>query len=277
MIDVSCPNCSKVYRVSDDKAGKKLRCRECQAVVPIAAPAGDDFDLGGYDDFGDDFGTPQERDPFADSFGPSGGSGSRPRPQGRRRPAKKQSGSNAGIIIAAVGGGIVVVAGIVVGIVFAVKAAGDKEDDKSKKSSDTNPTVVNVPGMPGENNGGAGGAYAQHKKLGDDLIKEMGELVAAMESVRDRNSARVAAGRINKVCDRFEQLTATGQTLPKLTFDENQRLKRELDSQMRGITARLQSVSIRAGRASQGEPAFVASLQRLQRVGNDMQRIGRGF
>jgi uncharacterized protein (TIGR00266 family) len=35
MIEFSCPSCSKKYRVKDEVAGKKARCKECGATMPI--------------------------------------------------------------------------------------------------------------------------------------------------------------------------------------------------------------------------------------------------
>jgi predicted Zn finger-like uncharacterized protein len=34
-IAVTCPSCDKEYKVKDDSAGKKLRCKNCQTVIPI--------------------------------------------------------------------------------------------------------------------------------------------------------------------------------------------------------------------------------------------------
>jgi hypothetical protein len=36
-IEVICPTCDQVHRVKDESAGKKLRCKGCQAVIPIPA------------------------------------------------------------------------------------------------------------------------------------------------------------------------------------------------------------------------------------------------
>ncbi len=37
MIEFSCPSCSKTYRVKDDFAGKKAKCKECGSAMPIPA------------------------------------------------------------------------------------------------------------------------------------------------------------------------------------------------------------------------------------------------
>lgn len=34
-IDVLCPTCDKSYKVKDEAAGKKLRCKACQTLIPI--------------------------------------------------------------------------------------------------------------------------------------------------------------------------------------------------------------------------------------------------
>lgn len=36
-IDVICPTCDQVHKVKNESAGKKLRCKGCQAVIPIPA------------------------------------------------------------------------------------------------------------------------------------------------------------------------------------------------------------------------------------------------
>jgi hypothetical protein len=40
-IDVICPGCHKLYRVADEKAGKKVRCRECSAAISVPAATQD--------------------------------------------------------------------------------------------------------------------------------------------------------------------------------------------------------------------------------------------
>jgi thioredoxin 1 len=39
MLDVSCPSCGETYHVSEEHVGKSLRCRRCERVFTIAAPA----------------------------------------------------------------------------------------------------------------------------------------------------------------------------------------------------------------------------------------------
>ncbi len=241
MIDVQCPTCSKGYRVSDDKAGKKLRCRECQAVVSI--PAAVDLDLGGYDDFDtDDYGAAPGGDAFDDAFSPQPATRSSHR---RRRKPVKKSGGNAGIIIAAVCGGGMILLVLVVGIVFAVK------------------------------NMGTSSAYKQHEKLSEDVIDQMRELTAALESVTDRNSAKAAALRINRVCDKLEEIINAEKKLPRLTRAENRRLKEKVDNETEKLDREIEGIASRAAKASRAEPTFLAAAKRLIKVSNRLGEMGR--
>jgi hypothetical protein len=52
-IDLKCPKCGQKYRVKDDAAGKSIRCRKCNAAVPVPGPAAtieDDFSSLDLDD-----------------------------------------------------------------------------------------------------------------------------------------------------------------------------------------------------------------------------------
>jgi DNA-directed RNA polymerase subunit RPC12/RpoP/uncharacterized membrane protein len=39
-IVISCPECGKQIKVAEEVIGKKIRCKECQAVFPVKAPKG---------------------------------------------------------------------------------------------------------------------------------------------------------------------------------------------------------------------------------------------
>lgn len=52
-INVACPSCGRQYSVKDDSAGKRFKCKDCEAVIEV--PAG-----GGGDAGGDEFGEPYD-------------------------------------------------------------------------------------------------------------------------------------------------------------------------------------------------------------------------
>ena len=97
-IRAECQECGKQYQMSDDKAGRKFRCRECEAVVHVP------------DDYEDEYETPASpRRKPASKKGRAGGRGK------KSRSKKSKSGANTGLIVGMGAGGVVLVAGIVVG------------------------------------------------------------------------------------------------------------------------------------------------------------------
>ncbi len=51
-IDVVCPKCGKDYRVKDERAGTRIRCKECQTAISVPALSQDD-DLDNESDWND--------------------------------------------------------------------------------------------------------------------------------------------------------------------------------------------------------------------------------
>ncbi|MCA9029370.1 MAG: hypothetical protein KDA66_01100 [Planctomycetaceae bacterium] len=76
-IQVSCQDCGMAYEVPDEKAGKKFRCKQCQAIVSI--PEGDkpSGGSGAWD---------EDDDPYGDDDGI-------PNPVSRRRSGSSRSGN----------------------------------------------------------------------------------------------------------------------------------------------------------------------------------------
>lgn len=92
-ISFQCNKCGKNYKVSDDKAGKKIKCRQCSA--PVRIPEAD------IDDFSDDWEEEAEETPVPRRRTRKT-SKSKPKP---KRKKKSGSGSNQNMLII---GGIVI-------------------------------------------------------------------------------------------------------------------------------------------------------------------------
>lgn len=55
-IEVSCRKCGKAYRVREERARTKIRCKECQATIAVPAPDHEDE----FDEYGGDSSWEQE-------------------------------------------------------------------------------------------------------------------------------------------------------------------------------------------------------------------------
>lgn len=110
-IQVVCPTCEKSYKVKDEAAGKKMRCKGCETVIPIPVAA-----------------AVEEGDPW-DALPEAGEEGEatpqlppvqrkkKPQPTSKRSRASAGDGMPATVIVSIVICGLIAV-GAVVGIVF---------------------------------------------------------------------------------------------------------------------------------------------------------------
>ncbi len=50
VIDVQCEACRKRYRVKDNLAGRRIKCKQCEAVMVVPDPMSADDEWGDYED-----------------------------------------------------------------------------------------------------------------------------------------------------------------------------------------------------------------------------------
>lgn len=114
---------------------------------------------------------------------------------------------------------------------------------------------------------------SKHEAVIKGMVDQLNALADAMESVKDKASAKAAAVKINKVCDRLKELGNEAQGLPKLSKDEDEKLMKKYMPELQKANERLTKVALQAGLASGGEPDFLAAAKRLQEVGKDLQKL----
>jgi hypothetical protein len=120
-----------------------------------------------------------------------------------------------------------------------------------------------------------GGGGSDHEGLVKDSIRLMGELIAAMESVKDANSARAAADKLNRIADRLEEIGRKAKDLPKIGEAEEKRLKEKYEPEMLRLQGQLRNATMQADRNHGGEVSYLNAKRRLVQVALELQRIGR--
>lgn len=115
---------------------------------------------------------------------------------------------------------------------------------------------------------------AKHEAVFKSTIEQLNELTDALESIKDRASARAAAVRINKVCDRLKELAKEAQGLPRLRKAEDKRLLEKYEWEIRKTRDRLETAAFTAARKSGGDPDYLKAAERLVEVGKDFEKLG---
>src|SRR5438067_6510666 len=93
----------------------------------------------------------------------------------------------------------------------------------------------------------------KHEAVVKNMIKALDDLADALESVKDRDTAKEAAVKINDVCDRLEKLGKQAEGLPKLGKEDDKRLEEKFKPELVKATQRLQKVAFTAGTNSGGQ------------------------
>jgi hypothetical protein len=125
-IIVQC-DCGKKYKVIDDKAGKKMRCKECNGFVVIPKPKPEPTD-----DCDDDYGT-GEAAPRPKSKTSSKSTGNR-----RRKKSAKSGSEMSPIVKYGIAGGIIAVTVGIAGIVL--MSGGETKEEQVARSDDSGKT-----------------------------------------------------------------------------------------------------------------------------------------
>lgn len=131
-IQVTCGECGKGYRIPDEKAGRKIRCRQCEAVIRIP-DVEDEHDEDAYEDDGHEerYAAPSRRGTST---------------SGKGRQAKSKAGPGIGLIIGSVG------ALLVVGVAGAFVLNGDAEDPVDPAEPNEALAIANDPANVPANN-----------------------------------------------------------------------------------------------------------------------------
>lgn len=121
---------------------------------------------------------------------------------------------------------------------------------------------------------GCAGANDNKKadKLANNLLKQIENLVEAFESVKDKDSAKAAATKVNKICDELTKLSKDATKL-RVTSAKDKELEKKLAAKMDALSKRMEKAAMSAGLSCEGEENFMKALQRLEAVGTAMENV----
>src|ERR1043165_6135186 len=170
-IKIACPECDKLYTLSDDLDGKRVRCKRCDNRFLVTSRDGS----SDYDDYDDE-----------------------PRAPRRTRPRRKTN--DAGVpmwVWLTCGGGALaaVVTIVVVVIILSREPANRPADAKKQEIADKNKGKGTNNEKPVDDDNQAG----PHLAMLEEFLANMNGAVNAMDSVRDGPSAVAASATLRKL------------------------------------------------------------------------------
>lgn len=117
--------------------------------------------------------------------------------------------------------------------------------------------------------------FDDHDKFVRGVLDAVGELSTTFSSVKDRDTARTAAPRIEAVCDRIEKLTKDAEKLPALTPADRRKLAEKHQKELDRLAKSVQTAAFEAGVKAQNEESFFRAVKRIQEVAKELKKIGK--
>lgn len=115
--------------------------------------------------------------------------------------------------------------------------------------------------------------YTEREDVAKEMIAIMNEYADALESVKDRETARTAATKLNRATDRLEAVLSRKDSIPRLTEAEHDQLIKEYRPGLDAAKKRFAAAVIPARVKSAGEPAFLKAMLRIVTLGQKSRSL----
>src|SRR5262245_29990822 len=103
----------------------------------------------------------------------------------------------------------------------------------------------------------------QHEAVLRGMVETWDELADVLEQVRDKETAREAAGKVDKIYNRFEDLIRKSKSRPRVSKREDKRLAEKFQPDTDRVSKRFGNAVFSALMKSNREKTLVESLRRL--------------
>jgi uncharacterized protein (TIGR03066 family) len=115
---------------------------------------------------------------------------------------------------------------------------------------------------------------AGHDAVAKDMIKALSELSDVLESVKDRDTARAAAPKIEAGAEKLEAVARRGEKLKEPSKEEQERLMKKYGPELEKQFPRYLAATLAAGQKSGGDPDFLKAMKKLDEAGKALQKMG---
>jgi hypothetical protein len=112
---------------------------------------------------------------------------------------------------------------------------------------------------------GCSGAYAKAEEATKEMIGVMDDISTALESVKDKASAKAAAPKISAGVDRMRDVTKRLEAIKGTKADE-EKLNKEWLPKVKKAAERMQTAGLTAGLKSEGEPTFLEAVEKMKHL-----------
>jgi hypothetical protein len=112
----------------------------------------------------------------------------------------------------------------------------------------------------------SGCSGSKHEGVMKDTISVMDEISVALESVKDKDSAKAAAPKIEAAADKLEALKKKAKDMGDPSKEEQEKLLKEYTPKLMAAAARMAKAGQEAGVKAAGEPTFMKAIEKMSKA-----------
>ena len=110
---------------------------------------------------------------------------------------------------------------------------------------------------------GCGGGYSQAEQATKEMLSSMNDISAALESVKDKATAKAAAPKIEAAVARMQEAKKKGDSA-KGTQADKEKLEKEYMPKIQEASDRMLKASMSAAISSGGDPTFMNAIKKME-------------
>lgn len=275
-IEVKCPGCEKRYRVPENLAGKRIRCKECQKAIAVPAELNEDDELEEPEPEPRPKKskkvrvTPDEEDDRDD----------RPRKPKKGKRKKSKSGGIPVWVYLAGGGGLAAVIAVVVVVIVVMSGNRKTPADKNLPPIAGNPGGNNPVVKPAEGPVAGEDGPLQGAAIFSEVVNALDTVTTAVSQVNNRATLDAAISTIQGEKSKLELLKKRVETAPKIgkiDRDQDREFTNQIQARSKSFTAEVQKLQFRVG----GTDIDLPSLRRFdtanREFGQEIISLGRAI
>jgi hypothetical protein len=112
---------------------------------------------------------------------------------------------------------------------------------------------------------GCGGGYSKAEEATKEMLSSMNDISAALESVKDKETAKAAAPKIEAAVERLKAATKKAEGV-KGTQADKEKLEKEYMPKIQEASTRMMQASMTAAVASGGDPTFLKAIGKMKNL-----------
>jgi hypothetical protein len=126
--------------------------------------------------------------------------------------------------------------------------------------------------LPGVSGGAQG--PAEHEAVMKDMIQSLSDMADILEGVKDKDSAKAAAPKLEAAAAKLEAVGKRAATLKEPSKEDQEKLMKKYGPELQKQTSRFTAAAASAGMKSGGDPDFIQAMKKLEEAGKSFQKPG---